>query len=90
MTIHRTYTSIVRPILDYGLEVYDPKTKKMWQKLEAIQVEAARLTIGAMRSTPKTALLAETGEMPIRLRQKLQIQKAILKWNSITTTYLQR
>ncbi|XP_052130097.1 uncharacterized protein LOC127751095 [Frankliniella occidentalis] len=82
MTLKRTYTSLIRPMLDYGIEIYDPHSQEMWAKLESIQMEAARIITGAMKSTPRHALLAETGEMPIQLRQRYHIQKSLLKWQN--------
>ncbi|KAE8737328.1 hypothetical protein FOCC_FOCC017210 [Frankliniella occidentalis] len=52
MTLHRAYTSLVRSLLDYGKEVYDPKAKCRWNPLQSIQYMAARIITGAMTSTP--------------------------------------
>ncbi|KAE8739461.1 hypothetical protein FOCC_FOCC015037 [Frankliniella occidentalis] len=49
MTLKRTYTSLIRPMLDYGIEIYDPHSQEMWAKLESIQMEAARIITGAMK-----------------------------------------
>lgn len=52
-------------------------------KLNRIQFQALRLVLGALRSTPTNALLAETGELPLKLRFKLLAEKFIIKAHHI-------
>ena len=64
------YRTLVRPKMEYGLEVLHTASKASWKKLEVIQHTCLRIACGAMRGTPIDALQQECGELPLQLRRK--------------------
>lgn len=82
MTLYRTYQALIRSITDYGAGIYDPKSKKNWNKLMQIQSEALRICLGAMRSTPTTALRVEAMDWPMQTRHDMLLDRLILRWHS--------
>lgn len=59
-TLLTFYKSYVRSIIDYAIYVYYPKRKDQQQKLEGIQYNAIRLSLGFRKTTPTKILLAES------------------------------
>jgi len=74
------YKSLIRPVFEYNAGIYDPRTQENWHKIEVIQNDARRTAMGCLKSTPIPSLMAESGELPIRLRMKTIVQKTILRW----------
>ena len=69
----QAYTSLVRPLLEYGAVVWDPYLKKNIDSMEKTQRIAARFITGDFRSnTPGsvTRLLERTGLPPLQLRRQ--------------------
>ena len=69
----QAYTSLVRPILEYGAVVWDPYLKKNIDSMEKTQRIAARFITGKFRSnTPGsvTRLLERMGLPPLQLRRQ--------------------
>lgn len=82
------YRSYVRSILDYGSIFYDSATNSRLVKLDRIQYKALRLVLGAFKSTPTCALLAECNEPPLHLRRRYLAHKFVLKNLSISNNKL--
>ena len=78
-TLSMIYKGIVRSHLDYGSIIMGNCNKKLLEKLDKIQFQALRIIIGAMKSTPTNALLAETCEWPLRYRRTWLACKYIFK-----------
>ena len=55
------FVSIIRPILEFGCELYDNSSKHALAKLENIQREALLTVTRAYKCTSHNALLSETG-----------------------------
>jgi len=53
------YKSFIRSKLDYGSTLYGSASKLQLQKIEIFQNKCLQLIIGALNSTPVTALDAE-------------------------------
>ena len=69
----QAYTSLVRPLLEYGAVVWGPYLKKSIDSMEKTQRIAARFITGDFRSnTPGsvTRLLERTGLPPLQLRRQ--------------------
>ena len=69
----QAFTSLVRPLLEYGAVVWDPYLKKNIDSIEETQRIAARFITGDFRSnTPGsvTRLLERTGLPPLQLRRQ--------------------
>jgi len=74
----KIYRTLIRPRLDYGLELFYTASKGSWKKLETIQTTCLRLACGAMRGTANDTLQQECGELPLKLRRK----RAILRYTA--------
>ena len=70
-TLMKLYTSIIRPMLDYGCEIYGSAKPYILKKLDAVHHTAIRIASGAYRSSPTTSLCVETGEPPLSRRRQL-------------------
>lgn len=57
--IRNTYISLIRPKIDYGSIIYNSTTTKILNMLNPINNTAARLSIGAFRTSPVESLLCE-------------------------------
>ena len=71
------YKTIIRPKLDYGCEIFNNLSKNTLQKLDIIQNTALKIALGALKSTPKTALEHEAGILPLSLHME---QKRLMYW----------
>ena len=73
------YRSYVRSVLDYGSILYGASSTTNLKILDKIQSKCIGICLGAMRSSPVPALLAEVQEMPLYLRRKILSAKCVLK-----------
>jgi hypothetical protein len=80
----KIYRTLIRPRLDYGLELFYTASKASWKKLEIIQSTCLRLACGAMRGTATDALQQECGELPLKLRRKRAIFRYTTKLSTTT------
>jgi hypothetical protein len=55
-TLALTYKTYVRPILEYGTEVFITSSKENFQILEKVQNTALRLITGAVKTIPSDVL----------------------------------
>ena len=55
------YISFVRPQLEYAVEIWSGCTKYNIEKLEKVQLYAARIVTGLSIITSRTSLYSETG-----------------------------
>jgi hypothetical protein len=60
-TLETIYITFIRPLLEYADFVWDTKTQILINKLENVQVEAARIVIGGTRLVSLSNLYIETG-----------------------------
>lgn len=65
--------------MDYGAIFYDTAAKTGLRQLNSIQNQALRLSLGAYRTSPVISLLAEAGEVPLKLRRTELITKYAIK-----------
>lgn len=59
-TLLRLYTSLIRPILDYNVFLFDHISSNNLNRLESIQNTALRIATGALRTTPTVNLNTDT------------------------------
>ena len=88
-TLEVIYTSFIRPLLEYGNVVWDNCAQTDEKLLEDLQLTAARIVSGAMRTTPNEKLYEETGWETLakrRERSKLIIMYKIV--HGLTPNYL--
>ena len=83
------YKSIVRSKLDYGSSLYGSASHSLLQKLDVFQNTCLRLIIGALKSTPTSALCAETGIPPLHFRRNYITDRILARTisNQLSTTY---
>ena len=80
---------MIRPILEYGCVLFDNCTDVLSQSIEAVQYEAARICIGALRHTPRALLLNELGWQTLSDRRKyLKLILFYKMYNKLTPQYL--
>ena len=60
-TLEKLYIQMIRPILEYCDVIFDGCGTVQSQKLESIQYDAARTSLGALTTTSRRSLLEETG-----------------------------
>ena len=67
-TLLMMYRTLVRPVLEYGLEAVQFAPLKYSKILQKVQSSSLRICCGAMRSTPLCVLQVSCNEMPLCLR----------------------
>ncbi len=83
------YLSFIRPLLEYSSVVWDNCTAGDKQKLENIQVEAARIVTGATKLCSKIKLYNETGWQTLQTRRDQQKLIMLYKMkNGLVPQYL--
>lgn len=89
MTLEVCYISFIRPILEYGNIIYDSCTQHDSNRLEAIQLDAARTITGAKRGTSHEALYNELGWHTLSERRyAAKLVKMYGICNKLTPQYL--
>ena len=67
----RTYTTFVRPILEYASPAWDPHTQVCIDEVEAVQRRAARFLKGDYRTTSSTSkMISDLGWQTLESRRK--------------------
>lgn len=64
------YNALVRSHFDYGSFIFEPCNKEGLEKLNKIQAKCLRIILGAMKSSPKIALMTECVDPPLDLRRQ--------------------
>lgn len=64
------YNALIRSILDFGSFLLPPCGKTLLHRLDDIQVKALRVVLGAMKSSPRQAVLVESSDPPLYLRRQ--------------------
>ena len=60
-SLQKLYSTMIRPILEYGCILFDGCSARDYDLLESVQYDAARVCIGAMWNTNRQKLLIELG-----------------------------
>jgi hypothetical protein len=66
------YTSFIRPVLEFGWQLYDGASKQALSMLEKVQREALLLVTSAYKKTSHTKLLNEVGIPLLSRRREMQ------------------
>ncbi|GFT85143.1 putative RNA-directed DNA polymerase from transposon BS [Trichonephila clavipes] len=77
-TLRLTYTSLIRPVSEYGSQIYFSASRTNLAKLDRVQSSAARIIAGMRHSCPTDLVLFEADIMPLDLRRKLLLSKSEL------------
>ncbi|GFX39182.1 RNase H domain-containing protein [Trichonephila clavipes] len=67
-TLRITYTTLVRPVLEYGYKIFQVASPTNLKKLERVQLSAARITTGLRYSCPTDTVLYEADIQPLTMR----------------------
>lgn len=78
-TLIRMYSSLIRPILEYGCQVFDGANNKLVESLECVQNSCLRIALGALRTTPVSAMLVEANLPSLQDRRYCLTAKYCLK-----------
>ncbi|UYV68862.1 hypothetical protein LAZ67_6001315 [Cordylochernes scorpioides] len=81
-TLKLTYTSLMRPILEYGYQIYGTASETNLKSLERIQLSAARNITGLRNTCPNNIVLYEADIMPLKDRISYNLPKYINKIKS--------
>jgi hypothetical protein len=76
------YKSLIRSTLDYECQAYNSGCRTYLQKLDRIQQSALNIALRAHRSTEKSLVLLESGELPLNL---CRLQLSLRYWVRIST-----
>ncbi|GFW37312.1 RNase H domain-containing protein [Trichonephila clavipes] len=74
-TLRNTYVSLIRPILEYGFPIFCCSSDSNLQKLERVQLSAARIITGHRNSCSKDIVLYEADLHPLSLRRNVCLVK---------------
>ncbi|GFT39241.1 RNase H domain-containing protein [Trichonephila clavipes] len=86
-TLRNTYISLIRPILEYDVPVYCNTSITNLQKLEKVQLSAARIITGLKITCPKDIVLFEADLQPLSLRRRACPTKYYNKLRSLDSRY---
>ncbi|GFY22001.1 RNase H domain-containing protein [Trichonephila clavipes] len=78
-TLRLTYTSLIRPVSEYGSQIYFSASPTNLAKLDRVQSSAARIITGMQHSCPTDLVLFEADIMLLGLRRKLLLSKYFCK-----------
>jgi hypothetical protein len=88
-TLEIIYITFIRPLLEYADVVWDTKTQILINKLENVQVEAARIVTGGTRLVSLSNLYIETGWEKLKDRRERHRTIQFYKMsNNLTPQYL--
>ncbi|GBN21683.1 hypothetical protein AVEN_11166-1 [Araneus ventricosus] len=82
-TLRMTYTALIRPVLEYGYQVYQVASQTNLNKLERVQLSAARIITGLRSCCPKAIVLYEADLQPLSMRIRTNSVKYIAKLQSL-------
>ena len=82
LALESLYTTMVRPIIEYGDVIYDGMSLSLGQSLEKTQRRAAIICSGAYRHTETRTLLQEVGWEPLSERRKMHKLTTLYKIQS--------
>ncbi|GFU88250.1 putative RNA-directed DNA polymerase from transposon X-element [Trichonephila clavipes] len=83
--LRNTYISLIRPILEYGIPVYCSASVTNLQKLEKVQLSAARTITGLKNTFPRDIVLFDADLQPLSLRRCACLTKYYNKLRSLAS-----
>ncbi|GFS75909.1 uncharacterized protein NPIL_106221 [Nephila pilipes] len=66
-----TYTFLIRPVLEYGFQIYHVASASNLKKLEIVQLSAAGIINGLMHCCPCDIVLYESDLRDLNLRRQI-------------------
>ncbi|GBM68455.1 hypothetical protein AVEN_5174-1 [Araneus ventricosus] len=83
ITLRNSYISLIRPILEYEYPIYCCASDTNLQRLERVQLSAARIITDLRNSCPKDIVLYEANLQPPSLRRMTNLVKFYNKLYSL-------
>ena len=83
-TLSMLYKAIIRSKMEYGSFLFGSATNANINKLDIIQNQALRFILGAIKTTPISAMEAEAKIPPLRLRRLHLAQKYLIRLSAWT------
>ncbi|GBM72003.1 hypothetical protein AVEN_167737-1 [Araneus ventricosus] len=83
-TLRMTYTALIRPVLEYGYQVYQMACQTNLNKLEIVQLSTARIITGLRSCCPKAIVLYEADLQPLSMRIRNNSAKYIAKLQKVS------
>jgi hypothetical protein len=78
--MRQMYLACVRPIIEYGSEIWYPTTtQKQRKSLQVIQNRGLRRILGAIKTTPANVMHVEAGVMPLEIRMSKVMRDKMLR-----------
>jgi hypothetical protein len=88
-TLETIYITFIRPLLEYADVVWDTKTQILINKLENVQVDAAKIVTGGTRLVSFSNLYIETGCEKLKDRRERHRTIQFYKMsNNLTRQYI--
>lgn len=84
-TLLTVYKGYIRPVLDWGCQVFYPLEPTLYIKASRLQFAALRVILGMMCSTPTNILLDINSEQPLAARWQYLTEKFLCKVSARTT-----
>ncbi|XP_059477948.1 uncharacterized protein LOC132198144 [Neocloeon triangulifer] len=84
-TLALTYKTYVRPVLEYGTEIFPAASQPISSLLDKVQNQALRLITGGVKTTPIDAMEWFSQIEPLRLRREqraIQLHEKLLRLDS--------
>jgi hypothetical protein len=66
----KVWKALIRPVLEYGAEVWETEHDRLWEEAELMQREMGRRILGCSRRMVNEVVLGELGWMTMRGRRK--------------------
>ncbi|GFV31734.1 reverse transcriptase domain-containing protein [Trichonephila clavipes] len=89
-TLKSTFSTVIRPVLEYATPICTPASISVKQKLDYVQHRAAKIIIGAVSSTNNEKAEQECGLPPLESRRKLATIKFTNKLRSYGLNHISR
>ncbi|GBN00522.1 hypothetical protein AVEN_51457-1 [Araneus ventricosus] len=77
------YTALIRPVLEYGYQIYQVASQTILNKLERVQLSAARKITGLRSCCPKAIVLFGADLQSLSLRRQSNSARYIAKLKSL-------
>ena len=89
-TLSLLYTTFIRPSLEYASEVWGGCSNQESEKLEKLQLAAARIVTGLTSLASRDSLYFETGWEPLIVRRRVKLKTIMYKiYHNLVPDYLQ-
>ncbi|CAL1261061.1 unnamed protein product [Larinioides sclopetarius] len=87
-TLLNTYTTLIRPVLEYAAPLWAPASSSSKEKIDTVQYRASKIIIGAVSSTNNLRAEIECGLTPLESRRKLSTVKFTNKIRCSSTEHI--